>query len=134
MAYTIPNNDRTALIRQLQQVIRRLDLIDTFEMIETIRIETRVEMDASLTLVIVGQPYYRYLDSMSESFKSNRGRRQTVGFPMTRNWLDNSEVRARFASVGRDYFRYLRKTFPMLNFEQMQKNFNIKIDFNDILF
>ena len=132
--FKVSNNDRTELIRQLQQSIRRLDLIDTYDMIETIRIETKIPEDGKLTLVIVGMEYYRYLDSMSDTFRSSRGTRQTPGYPITENWLANSEVQKRFASITDDYIAYLSKKYPILNVLAYMSNFKIQIDFEDIDF
>lgn len=118
----------TSLVRQLQQEIRNLDLIDTYDMIESIRLELTVLPNNTLRITIFAMEYYRYLDSMSPQFESSTpGPRQRRGYPITRNWLYRNKVRENFALLTADYFNYLRKTFPMMNFDKFQQNF-AKID------
>ena len=126
-------NLMTSMTRQLQQEIRRLDLLDTYDMIESVRLEFEVLRSSRLRITIFAMEYYRYLDSMSDSFNSSVGSRQSPGYPITRNWLNNSKVQSAMAEIGKDYFNYLRKTFPILNFDQLETEFFFDIQFEGII-
>jgi hypothetical protein len=131
--YKAPNNLMTSLVRQLQQEIRRLDLIDTYDMIESVRMELTVLKNSRLRITIYAMEYYRYLDSMSDSFNSSVGSRQSPGYPITRNWLNNSKVKTVMAQITKDYFNYLRRTYPFLNFDQLESEFFFDIQFEGIV-
>ena len=126
-------NLMTSMTRQLQQEIRRLDLLDTYDMIESVRLEFEVLKSSRLRITIFAMEYYRYLDSMSDSFNSSVGSRQSPGYPITRNWLNNSKVQSAMAEIGKDYFNYLRLKFPILNFDQLESEFFFDIQFEGII-
>jgi hypothetical protein len=126
----------TMMTRELQQEIRRLDLIDTYDMIESVRLKFEVLRSGQLRITIFAMEYYRYLDSMSDSFKSTTvGSRQSPGYPITRNWLNNSKVQNAMAQIAKDYFNYLRQTYPILNFDKLETELSsIDIQFEGITF
>jgi hypothetical protein len=133
------NKDITALRNNLQQEIRRLDLIDTYDMIESVRIRLVVNQNNSLTIFIQAMEYYRYLDSMSDTFPSTQasGRRrqaQTPSFPITRNWLKNSNTQKAFESISKDYTEWLLETYPILDAVKFVEDNPILIDFEPYKF
>lgn len=130
--FQVAYRHRNALALLLKQEIRYLDLIDTYDMIESIKIDAEFNRLGVLNLYIVSMYYFRFLDSNSDSFPSSVGSRQTPGFDMTENWMNNPKFRERIALIYADFVQFMAKKYPILDFDKMLKNPKVTIDVIDI--
>jgi hypothetical protein len=132
--FKIANRHLNALSLYLKDEIRRLDLIDTYDMIETTRVDGWIDKFGKINLVIKSMPYYRYLDSMSDSFDTSVGSRQTPGFPMTENWMNSTRFNERIQMIISEFISLMAAKYPILDFTNMLKNPKVTIDFQDYKF
>jgi hypothetical protein len=130
--YKVPYKQRLSLALLLKNEIRKLDLIDTYDMIESIRIEAEFDRLGVLQLYIVSMYYFRYLDSNSDQFPSSVGSRKTPGFDMTENWMNNPKFKAKIVEIYEDFVKFMVKEYPILDFSKMLANPKVKIDVIDI--
>jgi len=125
--YKVKYATRNKLARALQQEVRRLGLIDTGALYDSLRISAMTGEELNkIDITIVALYYYLFQDKGAILWNKGFIEPQNI----TELWLAAPRVQAVIAEIAADYIQWQFQTYPLLQMAKILNNPIVRVGFD----
>jgi hypothetical protein len=125
--YKVKYATRNKLARALQQEVRRLGLIDTGALYDSLRISAMTGEELNkIDITIVALYYYLFQDKGAILWNGGFIEPQNI----TELWLAAPRVQAVIAEIAADYIQWQFQNYPLLQMAKILNNPTVRVGFD----
>jgi hypothetical protein len=137
--FKVKYKERAALARALSREIRSLGLVDTWTLVEGVRIAaegSNVELN-TINLRVVAPYYYLFQDRGADLWNGGKITAQDItrkwtesAQDITRKWTESAAFQKVIAEIVQQYIDWSIEEFPILEVAKFMDNPSVKIGFS----